>query len=351
MEPRLRYARTDDGVDIAFGTVGSGPALVLLPMTPFSFFQVEWQVPEYRAVFEALAQELQLVQYDARGTGLSQRDVTDFTMSAMLRDLRAVVHRASLERFALFGLFNGSPIAVAYAAEHPECVSHLVLWGAFARGHLGQADPQTQALLSLIERDWSLFTETAASAWMGWLPAEAARRVARGFRAAVSPDIARATLEALSRTDVTDLLQAVSAPALVLHRSTMPLAVAGPTELVARLPEAQLLVLEGDSASPYVGDSSAVARRILEFVLGRVAPAARGETMSPGAGTGVPHGLTPRELEVLRHLAAGDSNQEIAARLLVSVHTVERHVANIYRKIDARGRADATAYALRHQLA
>jgi hypothetical protein len=77
-------------------------------------------------------------------------------------------------------------------AKHPERVSYLVLWGAFARGHLGQADPQTQALLTLIERDCGLFTETAASAWMGWLPAEAARRVARGFRAAVTPDIARA---------------------------------------------------------------------------------------------------------------------------------------------------------------
>src|SRR5438132_4137160 len=140
LEPGVRYAQTQDGVNVAFGSIGSGPALVLLPIVPFGFFQLEWQIPEYRAVFEALARHLQLVQYDARGTGLSQRDAYDFSMAAMLRDLDAVVRRAELERFALFGLFNGSPIALAYAAEHPDRVTHLVLWGAFARGQLGQAD-------------------------------------------------------------------------------------------------------------------------------------------------------------------------------------------------------------------
>jgi DNA-binding CsgD family transcriptional regulator/pimeloyl-ACP methyl ester carboxylesterase len=261
----------------------------------------------------------------------------------MLRDLEAVVRRAELDRVALFGLFNGAPIALAYAAAHPERTSHLVLWAAFARGQLGQADPQTQALLSLIERDWSLFTETAASAWMGWLPAEAARRVARGFRAAVTPAVARAMLDAAARTDVTGILDAVTAPSLVLHRASMPLDVAGPTELVARLPQAQLLVLEGDSASPYVGDPDAVVRAILELVTG--------DADAPQPTPRADGGLTPREREVLRLLAAGDANQEIALRLGLSVHTVERHVANIYRKIDARGRADATAYALRHHIA
>jgi len=111
-------------------------------------------------------------------------------MATMLRDVDAVVRRANLDQFAIFGLFNGSPIAPAYTAQHPDRVSHLVLWAAFARGRFGQADPQTQALLSLIERDWSLFSETAASAWMGWLPTEAAPRVARGFRTAVTPQTA-----------------------------------------------------------------------------------------------------------------------------------------------------------------
>jgi len=317
-------------------------------MVPFGFFQFEWQIPEYRAVFEGLARYVELVQYDARGNGLSERNATDFSMAAMLRDLDAVVRRANLEHFALFGLFNGAPIALAYAAAHPERVTHLVLWAAFARGQLGQSDPQTQALLSLIERDWSLFTETAASAWMGWLPAEAARRVARGFRAAVTPETARAMLDAAMRTDVSSLLDAITAPTLVLHRSMMPLDLAGPQDLVARLPDAQLSVLEGESASPYIGNSNGVVRAVLQFCLGDTEAMLAAET--PGPTPVMDHGLTPREVEVLRHVAAGDANQEIAVRLGLSVHTVERHVANIYHKIDARGRADATAYALRHHL-
>ena len=348
LEPRVRYAQTEDGVNIAFASVGSGPGLVVLPMVPFGFFQFEWQIPEYRAVFEALARYMELVQYDARGNGLSERTANDCSMAGMLRDLDAVVRRADLDRFALFGLFNGVPIALAYAAAHPERVTHLVLWAAFARGQLGQADPQTQALLSLIERDWSLFTETAASAWMGWLPAEAARRVARGFRAAVTPETARAMLDAAMRTDVSNLLGGIVAPTLVLHRSTMPLDVVGPQELLARLPNAQLRLLEGESASPYVGDWNAVVRSVLQFCVSEEA------ILAAGAPTPIPlmdDGLTPREVEVLRLVAAGDANQEIAAKLGVSVHTVERHVANIYHKIDARGRADATAYALRHHLA
>lgn len=363
VEPRVRYAQTEDGISIAFGSVGSGPPLVLLPTLPFSYFQLEWKIPEYESVFEALAQHVQLVQYDARGTGLSQRDVLDVSLDAMLRDLQAVVRSANLERFALLGMFGGAPIALGYAADHPEHVSHLVLWAAFADGRLAQGDQQTQALLSLLEQDWTLFTETAASVWMGWLPTEAARRVARDFRAAVTPEMARALLEAAIQTNVTGRLQHVNAPTLVLHRPAMPLDMAGPREVVAQVKGAQLALLPGESASPYIGDWTLVARDTLRFCLDdpnfrlrdHTAGSSHHEQAPPGGSREheqtPSHGLTPRELEVLRGVASGDANQQIAMALGLSVHTVERHIANIYRKIDARGRADATAYALRRGLA
>src|SRR5437763_15949046 len=94
LEPRVRYAETDDGVSIAFTVVGAGRPLVLLPTVPFGFFELEWEIPEYRAFFEALASNIQLVQYDARGNGLSERDANDYSLQAMLRDLEAVVRRA-----------------------------------------------------------------------------------------------------------------------------------------------------------------------------------------------------------------------------------------------------------------
>jgi DNA-binding CsgD family transcriptional regulator/pimeloyl-ACP methyl ester carboxylesterase len=309
-------------------------------------------IPEYRTLFEALAQHVQLVQYDARGTGLSQRELADVSLDAMLRDLHAVVRAANLERFALLGMFGGAPIALGYAAHHPKHVSHLVLWAAFADGRIAQGDQQTQALLSLLERDWNLFTETAASVWMGWLPTEAARRVARAFRAAVTPEMARALLEAAVKSNVTGLLQDVTAPTLVLHRPAMPLDMAGPREVVAQVKGAQLDLLPGESASPYIGDWTVVARDTLRFCLDDPTfDVAEDVSGSSDEEQCPPHGLTRREREVLRGIAAGDANQQIAIALGLSVHTVERHIANIYRKIDARGRADATAYALRHGLA
>jgi DNA-binding CsgD family transcriptional regulator len=128
--------------------------------------------------------------------------------------------------------------------------------------------------------------------------------------------------------------------------------------LGSRIPDVCLSVLEGESTAPYLGDTEATASAIDEF-LGEVeegravqreagAPASKQDGSGPTRG--YPHGLTAREVEVLRHLAGGRTNDEIAEELFVSVRTVERHVANIYAKIGARGRANATAYALTHNL-
>jgi DNA-binding NarL/FixJ family response regulator len=132
----------------------------------------------------------------------------------------------------------------------------------------------------------------------------------------------------------------------------MPLDMQGPREVLANVKGAHLDLLPGDSASPYIGDWTSVVRDVLRFCLDDPSLALADDPLrSIERGQTPPEGLTHRELEVLRGIAAGDANQQIATSLGVSVHTVERHVANIYRKIDARGRADATAYALRHGLA
>jgi DNA-binding NarL/FixJ family response regulator len=125
-------------------------------------------------------------------------------------------------------------------------------------------------------------------------------------------------------------------------------------ELASRIPDARLSILEGESTAPYLGDTEAAASAIDEFLgEGKVGRAAQREADAPaserdgsGPARGYPHGLTEREVEVLRHLASGKTNGEISEELFVSVRTVERHVANIYAKIGTRGRANATAYAL-----
>jgi DNA-binding CsgD family transcriptional regulator/pimeloyl-ACP methyl ester carboxylesterase len=352
--PRISYARGADGVSLAFTVAGSGPALVFVPWVPFSNFRMEWQNPLLNGVFEQMAGRLTLVHYDGRGTGHSQRDVTDLSLEAMVSDLGAVVDRAGLAEVSLLGQYNSCPHAIAYAARRPERVKRMVLFGGSARGWDAMSAKQTQAMLSLIEQDWDLFADTAAHQWMGWSAGEAGRAFADGIRGAVTPRIARATMQAASAADVTQLLPGVAARTLVLHPRDMaqiPVSVA--RSLATGLPRGRLIVLEGAQPVLFAEDPREVVSLLVGFFGDGIEPAeAPPEGTAAGGRATLPSdGLSRRELEVLRLVAGGESNAQIARRLGLSTHTVERHVANLYRKIGARGRADATAYALRSGLA
>jgi DNA-binding CsgD family transcriptional regulator len=155
-------------------------------------------------------------------------------------------------------------------------------------------------------------------------------------------------MEEAAGIDVSGEVGAVRCPALVLHRrdaQVIPLEMS--EELAAGFPHGQLRILDGSSASLFHENADAIVADIVGFVTDG-ARSRRGTTGAPNAGPAARHAadLSPRELEVLRLVAAGDSNGEIAARLGITINTVERHVANVYRKIDARGRADATAFAI-----
>ena len=124
MEPRIQYAKTKDGVNIAFWTIGEGEPLVMIPTVPFSHVQLEWKMPAYARWYEHHARERQLLRYDPRGSGLSQRDVRDFSLEAQLQDLTAVVDRAGFPRFALWAFSaNGGARGVTYTARFPERVT------------------------------------------------------------------------------------------------------------------------------------------------------------------------------------------------------------------------------------
>ncbi|GAG19645.1 unnamed protein product, partial [marine sediment metagenome] len=149
MEPQIQYAKTKDGVSIAFWTLGEGMPVVFTPMIPWSHIQREWQWPGYRAFYERLMQGRNLVRYDSRGSGLSDRDVTDFSLEAHLLDLEAVVDRLGLKRFALFASMTAGPAAIAYAARHPQRLSHLLLWASYARASDYYDLPQAKAFRKL----------------------------------------------------------------------------------------------------------------------------------------------------------------------------------------------------------
>jgi pimeloyl-ACP methyl ester carboxylesterase/DNA-binding CsgD family transcriptional regulator len=353
MQPRIRYAITVDGVSIAFWTLGKGEPLVYMAGGPWGHVEL-WDILECRRWYERLAQERMLVRYDIRGTGYSERDVSDHSLDALVADVEAVVDRLELDRFDMFGAFDAGPVAIAYAARHPEQISQLILWCSWARTS-DIRSPRIRAWLGLIDQDWELMTDTCAHLALGWPAGEVGRHAAQRLRESVSPEAARAALEAMGTFDVTELLPNLKVPTLVLHRSDIPwLPVSIARELASHIPDARLMILEGESTAPYLGNTETAMSAIDEFLgEGKVGRTAQREadalpSKRDGSGPtrGYPHGLTEREVEVLRHLAGGKTNGEIAEELFVSVRTVERHIANIYAKIGARGRANATAFAL-----
>ncbi len=275
MEPRIQYAKTTDGVSIAYWTLGEGEPLVYMPWIPFGHIELEWQDPEHRRFCEGLVRGGLLVHYDSRASGLSDRNVEDLSFAARARDLESVVDQLALERFALWAPMATGAVAVAYAAEHPERVSRLVLWCSIVRAADLTEASQFQGLMALADKDWDLFTETLASVIYGWSDSEKARQYASLIRESTSPQTVQASLPILLEMDVAELLPSVRAPTLVLHRRGMAYPDLGVgRRLASQIPDARLVVLDGDSAN--IGEGTEAIVRVTRDFLGmdEVAPAA-----------------------------------------------------------------------------
>lgn len=266
IEPRIQYATTADGVSIAFWTVGDGTPLVLLPYIPFSHIQLEWQMSQPRRWYERLAGSTRmLVRYDGRGTGLSQRQIPTFSLDALVQDLEAVVDHLGLERFALFAIADSGVTAIAYAARHPELVSHLILWCTWAR-RADVAGPVTRALRAVAEQDWTTYTEMVARVWMGWSAEKDAHQFAAFCRECVTPEFMRDFFPAVHDFDASPFLSQVRCPTLVLHRRQMPVPDMNVVRALASgIPGARLALLEGASPFPFQGDDVAVLKAVREF--------------------------------------------------------------------------------------
>lgn len=347
MAPTIRYATTSDGASIAFAAIGEGVPIVFMPALPFSHLEAMWAAPGQQQWFDRLSRHAQIAIYDSRGTGLSDRTSASFGLTEMMRDLDAVTQRLGWRTFALCGFFNAAPVAIEYAATHPEAVTELVLWGGFARGEEIYpmplpADPQAAVMY------WPVILDSISRAWTAGAGDEA-RQTAEYFRTCVAPEAALAALIATRGYDVTAALPKVQAPALVLHRrdaAGQRIEVA--QQLAARMPRAELVVLPGEAPSPFAGDIDGGVDVIARFLGVADTPDVPG--VAPAAEASGEGSLTARETEVLRLIAQGRANKEIAAALGLSIHTVERHLTNLYPKIGSRSRTEAAAYAIKHRI-
>jgi DNA-binding winged helix-turn-helix (wHTH) protein/pimeloyl-ACP methyl ester carboxylesterase len=220
----IRYCTTSDGVRLAYATTGNGPPLVKASnwLTHLDF---EWGSPIWRHWYTALSRHHRLVRYDERGNGMSQRDVPDVSFDTWVRDLETVVDAAGLDRFPLLGISRGGAIAVAYAVKHPERVTQLVLYGAFAAGMKHVGTPQgleaRRALASLLRLGWGLNNPAFCRTFTCRFIPEATPEHERWFdelqRVSTSPENAARLMERDDDIDVRPLLSQVKTPTLVIH--------------------------------------------------------------------------------------------------------------------------------------
>ena len=335
MEQDIRFCALD-GRRIAYATVGEGPT-VLFGGRWVTHLEEEWQDAHARSFFEDLARTHRVVRYDRLGTGLSDREVAAVpTVDSEARTLRAVLDACGPAPVALFAC-SCAGVAAAHVASHvPDRVAKLVFFGAYvSRADIPAAT--RRSLVDFVRTNWPLAAQMLAGLMVPRADGEAIDALSRSQRRAATADVAAGFLELDLTASSAAVLPAVAPPTLVLHRRgdrTVP--ISHGRELARLLPSARFVALDGDAHLPWMDEQRALRRALVGFLGDAAAPEANGD--SP---------LSSRETEVLRLVAAGLTNREIASSLVLSEHTVHRHVANVLRKLGQSSRAAAAASATR----
>lgn len=346
----IRFARSADGVGIAYAVHGSGPPL-LIDACWLSHLQFDWQSPVWRHYLVDLGKIATVIRYDERGHGLSDRGVTDHSLEARVADLEAVADDAGLDSFALLAMAQGGPVAVEYAARHPERLTRLALYGCHA-GVLAPPTPEEIELdttfRALIKVGWERptpeFRRVFTSLMIPGGTEEQMRWIDELQRMAVDADTAVLARSQRQLADAKGRLAELDLPTLVLHsRGDQVKNFAHSRHLAARIRGARLVALESNNHIVLEDEPawSVLLHELTAFLASDRVPAA---ATLPDDLTTV---LSLRELDILGLAAAGHDNDAIAAELVLSVRTVERHLQNAYAKLGLHGRTARTAAVVR----
>ena len=265
----IHFARAPDALTIAYTTIGAGQPLIMTTGW-VSHLELDLENPHYAQFLEGLADNgrRRIIRFDGRGTGLSDREITDVSAAARAQDFAAVVDHLGLDQVAIFAWSMSGPAAILYAAEHPEKVSHLILYATYARSNEAGRKALGHALVDLIRADWRI----GSRAIVDFVHPNADRETADHFsyysRSASSGDVAASILEeAFFDTDVRDKLERLTMPTLVLHRrddQAFPMSCG--RELASLLPHAHFVPLPGDVHVPFQGNSAAIIDAVNDFL-------------------------------------------------------------------------------------
>ncbi len=276
MEQSIRFCTTSDGVTIAYSTIGQGTPMLIVPGW-VTHLELDLAFPHERSWLEGLlgGGRRQLVRFDGRGTGLSDRQVDDVSFPARVRDIEAVADSLALSSFVLFAWSMGGPPAIVYATQHPQRVSHLILYASFARNFGSHREDVCRALLALMRAEWSIGSKTVVEFTSPGSDKALADSTAQYFRQAAPVGVATDILEeGMFNTDITPYLPRLTTPTLVVHRredNAIPFECG--RQLASLVPNARFLPLAGDAHPPFLGDQAPLLDAIDQFLGGDAAPA------------------------------------------------------------------------------
>lgn len=273
---RVRFATTRDGKKIAYATSGNGPTIMRAGHF-LTHLEMDWNSLIWRPYLDALGQQHTLIRYDQPGTGLSDRDLSNLDMESCVADLEAVANAAGLDRFPLFALSQGVPVAIQFAARHPERVRCLVLYGGYAEGRAlrngGQSSEAADAMMTMMREGWgkpeSAFMGAFTSLFCPGASREQLADLVEMQLASTSSENAVRIRMAIDRFSIVDRLEEIQVPTLVIHSrndSVHPLSEGH--KLASTIPGAELAVLESPNHILLPGEPawSEWMRETLEFL-------------------------------------------------------------------------------------
>ena len=266
MARQIHFCTTPEGVRLAYTVFGSGP-VIIAPPPWFSHLAVERENPRIRGFWNRLATRHTVVRYDKHGCGLSDRQRKDVSLQKEVSELEAVVAHLKLTAFALFGFAQAGPVAISYSSMHPQDVTHLILYAAFARGAAAFSPRIRTCVLFLIQTAWGLGSRILSEIFIPDADPGLHSFFNRFQREAATAEMAAKLLEAADEWDVTALLPEITVPTLILHRKSdrvVPLAAGA--ELAESIPRSGFFVLNGKDHIPAFGDAETILRLANEFL-------------------------------------------------------------------------------------
>jgi pimeloyl-ACP methyl ester carboxylesterase/DNA-binding CsgD family transcriptional regulator len=345
MRQEIRFVSSGDGTRIAWARHGHGPPLVRVA-TWLTNLETDWTSPIWRHWLTDLGDRFTVIRYDDRGSGLSDRYPAEISFERWIDDLEAVIDSSGFPQVTLLGMSQAGAVAVAYAARKPTRLRHLVLYGAYSRGAV-KRNPSPEALeemeliFQLTRIGWGRANPAFARLFNDGLIPNATEPQMRWLddlqRNSTDGETALKMSRARSGIDVSEAARSITVPTLILHAHGDE---AVPFEegrrLATLIPGARFVPLDGRNHI-LLADEPAWPQFLAELT------SFTGSRRAPQVIDGLIEQLTARELEVLRFAAEGKSNDEIAAELVLSVRTVERHLGNVYTKLALSGKSARAA--------